>query len=246
MPWYSDEELWSEFYSFIFPSSYFLSAKEDARFLVEHENIRGGTVLDLACGPGRHAVAFAALGFNVVGVDTSAFLLSKATDYARAEKVDVTFIAEDMRNFVHPNFFDLALFLYSSFGYLESRDDDKSVLRRLYENLKVSGAVVIDLKPKELILMDHQEHQVINLGNGIVINERQKLNADRNSLQTEWTMTRDNKVFSKSLKINLYHSEELVEMLEDVGFYNLKLYEDYRFTPYGDKAKRLIAIGRKG
>ena len=52
-----------------------------ARFagLVPRQGSSGGTVLDVACGAGRHARHFLALGHNVVGLDRD---LSKAADLA--------------------------------------------------------------------------------------------------------------------------------------------------------------------
>lgn len=43
---------------------------------------RGGTVLDLACGQGRHARLLAALGYHVEAVDRNAEALASLTDVA--------------------------------------------------------------------------------------------------------------------------------------------------------------------
>jgi ubiquinone/menaquinone biosynthesis C-methylase UbiE len=40
--------------------------------------VRGGQVLDLCCGPGRHAVALAKRGFAVTAVDRTRVLLKHA------------------------------------------------------------------------------------------------------------------------------------------------------------------------
>ncbi len=44
---------------------------------------RGGAVLDLACGTGRHAVELAARGYEVVGFDLSLAMLARAGDEAQ-------------------------------------------------------------------------------------------------------------------------------------------------------------------
>ena len=54
-----------------------------------------GTVLDLGCGPGRHAVPFAQRGFRVTGVDLSVFHLEKAKERASAAGVAVEFVEGD-------------------------------------------------------------------------------------------------------------------------------------------------------
>src|SRR5690349_17239213 len=71
-------------------------------------------LLDLCCGPGRHSVPLAKQGFTVTGVDRSAFLLGKAKAYGEREQVNVTWIKEDMRRFVQPGTFNLAMSMFSS------------------------------------------------------------------------------------------------------------------------------------
>lgn len=48
-----------------------------------------GSVLDLACGHGRHMKFFAALGHPVTGVDNSALAIAAASQFGRAVLADV-------------------------------------------------------------------------------------------------------------------------------------------------------------
>ncbi len=70
------------------PSSWF--AWHAGRILV------GSRVLDLACGTGRHALAAAALGAKVTGVDKDAGSLEIARKEARSRGVEVNFIQADL------------------------------------------------------------------------------------------------------------------------------------------------------
>src|SRR5688500_4399508 len=54
-------------------------------------------VLDLACGTGEAALAFAAAGCAVAGLDRSAAMLAIACGKARDAGYDVAFIRGDMR-----------------------------------------------------------------------------------------------------------------------------------------------------
>ena len=51
---------------------------DEARFVHELAGAPGGKLLDVACGTGRHAVAFADLGYEVTGVDINEELLAAA------------------------------------------------------------------------------------------------------------------------------------------------------------------------
>jgi SAM-dependent methyltransferase len=63
-------------------------------------------VLDLGCGSGAHAVAFARLGHRVTGVDTSPRLLDRARSAASTESIEVEWVEADMRRFRRPSTFD--------------------------------------------------------------------------------------------------------------------------------------------
>src|SRR3954471_18402492 len=71
-------------------------------------------VLDLCCGPGRHARALAARGYRVTGVDTNAAALSAAR---RMSDATITYLDHDMRRLEElPGIFDAAICLWQSFG----------------------------------------------------------------------------------------------------------------------------------
>lgn len=61
---------------------------QEVSFLVEHLGLRPGhRVLDVGCGPGRHALAMAAQGIAVTGVDISQTFIDLATEAASAAGV---------------------------------------------------------------------------------------------------------------------------------------------------------------
>lgn len=100
--WFENEALWRDFYPYIFSEERIEAAAEEIRQIRDLTGVREGAVLDLACGPGRHAVAFAERGFDVTGVDLTSFLLEKARERARDAGVAVEWIRSDMRKFVRP------------------------------------------------------------------------------------------------------------------------------------------------
>jgi hypothetical protein len=63
--WFADESIWKDLYSFHFPESAFAVADEQIEKIVFLTGVEGGKVLDLCCGPGRHAVALAKRAFAV-------------------------------------------------------------------------------------------------------------------------------------------------------------------------------------
>ncbi len=147
--WFENESLWRETYPFTFSEQRFAMAEEEVSKIIALVGFHGGVVLDLCCGPGRHAVALAKRGCSVTGVDRSKFLLQKAEERAKAEGVRVEFIQEDMRNFSRVTAYDLALNVFTSFGYFNDREDDIKVLRNIHASLKPAGVCLFEMMSKE-------------------------------------------------------------------------------------------------
>ncbi len=87
--WFDDENFWKKLYPFLFAPEQFDKAEEEVEKILNLTSFRGDSVLDLCCGPGRHAVLLAKRGLSVIGVDKSKFLLRKARERSRKENVRV-------------------------------------------------------------------------------------------------------------------------------------------------------------
>ena len=72
--------------------------EQEVGFLVDALDLEPGErVLDVGCGPGRHAVALARRGIDVVGVDLSEDFIALARHAAMADEVRASFEVGDVR-----------------------------------------------------------------------------------------------------------------------------------------------------
>jgi len=74
-------------------------------------------LFDIACGRGRHSIYFNSKGFDVTGIDLSIASIKYAKQY---ENKQLHFYVHDMRYLFYVNYFDIALNLFTSFGYFET------------------------------------------------------------------------------------------------------------------------------
>jgi SAM-dependent methyltransferase len=110
---------------------------DEARFVHSLLGGRPGRLLDVACGSGRHAREFAALGWEVTGVDYSPDLLELAQDLEVHH--------QDMRQLEIPGPpFDAVTCLFDSIGYPQDNDGIVATLSGMRRHLARAGRVAVE------------------------------------------------------------------------------------------------------
>jgi len=245
MEWFENEDFWRDFYPFMFPAERFAAAREEVSRIVALTQCTAGAVLDLCCGPGRHAVGFAQSGFQVTGVDRSSFLLDRARELASQAGAAVEWIKEDMRSFVRPATFDLACNLFTSFGYFKDEQDDLRVLRNIHQSLRQRGVLVIEVVGKERLARTWQNTISSELADGSLIVQRPQLRDNWCRVYSDWTLIKEGRTRSFSFEHAIYSGRELKDRLLNCGFAQVQLFGDLQGSAYDLEAKRLIAVARK-
>ncbi len=241
--WFDDDAFWRDLYP--------LLAKKSAEAAGETDKIlaltkpKGKSVLDLGCGPGRFALAFAQRGFAVTGVDRTRFYLAKARVQARRAGVRVEWIQADMRDVVRPNAYDLALSMLTSFGYFDDKQEDVHVLENILASLRPGGTCLLEVMGKEVLARIGQPTTSDLLDDGTTLVVRHEICEDWTRVRNQWLFIRDGKVRSYRFQHTIYSGQELRERLEQAGFVEVKLYGNLDGGEYGLAAQRLIAVGRK-
>jgi SAM-dependent methyltransferase len=106
------------------------------------------TLLDGGCGPGLHALALAARGHRVTGIDIGPAVIRYAQAEAAARNVAATFAVADLRTMVLAPHFDAMLLLY---GHIHTFRPEEAwlLLRRLRQQLAPGGRVLIEARHEE-------------------------------------------------------------------------------------------------
>jgi SAM-dependent methyltransferase len=245
MEWFQDEEFWRELYPYMFPAERLTAATEQVAQILALSGCSGGKVLDLCCGPGRHAVEFAKRGLEVTGVDGSTFLLDRARERALEAGILVEWVQEDMRRFRRPATFDLACSIFTSFGYFADEEDDLAVLRNVQESLRDGGVFVMELIGKEWLARNWKDSLVTQFPDGCLLLQRPQVREDWSRVENEWVLIKDGSSRSFHFEHTIYSGRELKERLEACGFKNVRLHGDLQGSSYGLEARRLVVAARK-
>jgi SAM-dependent methyltransferase len=205
----------------------------------------GSAVLDLCCGVGRHSLEFARRGHTVTGVDRTAAYLRTASGAAEAEGLAVEWIEADAREFLRPAAFDLAINMYTSFGYFEDPAEDRQVAENIVASLKPGGTLVMDLMGKERLARIFSPRGWEQLPDGSLFLQERKIRHDWTWIENRWILVKGGEQREFNLGHRLYDGAGLKTLLLDSGFEAVALYGDLDGVPYDHDARRLVAVARK-
>ncbi len=109
----------------------------------------GERLLDVGCGTGRHAVALAARGAVVTGVDLSSAMLERARTRAATAGVDIELVEADARDLPPgPEPYDAAICLCEGAFCLVADDveplaHDRAILTSIHASLRPGGRLAL-------------------------------------------------------------------------------------------------------
>jgi SAM-dependent methyltransferase len=243
--WHEDETFWDFVSPFIFQPGTFAEQEQTVAQLLALAGVERGEVLDLCCGPGRHAIPLARRGFAVTGVDRSPVLLRQTQETAEEKGVRVELVRSDMRRFVRPAAFDLALNLSVSFGYFEDPAENLAVLANVRESLRPGGTFILEVSGKEVEARRFRDIGSWDApGHGIVV-QRRRIVDDWDRMEMEWIFLADGATRFLKTCHWLYSGHELKALLAGAGFRQATLHGNFAGDPYGPDADSLIAVAVK-
>ncbi len=243
--WYIDDDFWRRFGPLMFSEPQFTEAAEQVPRILERLGLDDGAVLDLGCGPGRHALPLARAGLRVTAVDASAYLLGGLEARAELEDLEVETVRADMRTFERPAIFDAVLVMWTSFGYFDDESDHGRVLDRIHASLKPGGRLVLDLVGLETLVRDLQPVHCTEYDDGTLLIERPVLTEAGTRLDNEWLLIDGDRVHRRAWSHRVWSAGELQRLLVDHGFEVEAVDGDFEGEPYDLESDRLIVIARR-
>ena len=109
------------------------------------------SVLDLACGKGRHSITLNEFGYTVLGVDLSAQSIAHANQFSNSS---LSFAVQDMREPIQSKRFDAVFNLFTSFGYFSSKHENEKVCQAMAQMLNSGGKLVIDFMNAQKVIQN--------------------------------------------------------------------------------------------
>jgi len=245
MNWYKDDLLWEKFYDCMFNQESFKLAESQSQSLLSLIKQPINSILDVGCGPGRHCLALAKLGYNVTGIDSSKFLLNKALKISKKLNLNCHFELADMLGYQIKKPQDLIINMFNSFGYFDSQEKNQAFVKRCYDNLSDTGSFIIDTVGKETLARQIEPVHLSEYDNGDIRIERPLLIDNMQIFSNEWLLIQGDQVFRRSYQHYVYTPVELSQMCFKAGFKNIEIYGSLNGDEYDLESDRLVIVAEK-
>lgn len=204
---------------------------------------RQSSVLDLACGAGRHSILFAQKGFRVTAVDLSDKLLGVAKKTAEDNEVKINFVKSDIRHFSISEKFNLVVNLFTSFGYFESDEENFKLFDIAHSHLLEEGYFVLDYFNSAYLRKNLVEESTDDLNNFKLI---QKRRIENKRVIKDIFIRKDGTEEHYCESVRMYSRDELVNVIERSGMKIKNIFGGFGGEDFDERnSQRIIIITRK-
>jgi len=178
---------------------------------------KGATILDLACGTGRHAIELSKRGYRMVGFDLSLAMLARAADLAQAEDQRINFVQGDMREMQFEEAFDGVYSWNTSFGYFEE-DKNAQVAGLVHRALRKGGQFLLDIVNRDYIIQESPTTAWFE-GDACICMDEMHIDWITSRMRVKRTiMFDDGRSRELEYSVRLYSLHELGRLLHEQGF----------------------------
>ena len=199
------------------------------------------TILDVACGRGRHSLEIHRHGYEITGIDLSPKNIKFAYETAKRKGIDekVQFMVQDMREPIGKQFSHL-LNLFTSFGYFKNPNDNVRTLKAFRAQLAPNGVGVIDyLNPKWVLSNLIESEKLIRDGIEFSIQRHQK----GKWLQKNIRFQVNAQDFYFQEEVELLEVKDFIDLFAQANLELVDLFGDYQLSTYdSEKSSRQILI----
>jgi len=212
-------------------------------------------ILELACGTGTHALFLEKLGYEIIAIDNSEDMLTRARHKAEEVSSKVEFRYQDMRSLnINEKPFDAVLCLFDSIGYVQTNEGLEQVLKGVYHNLRENGLFVFEFWHAPAMLCSYEplrvrrwqtpKSQLVRIAETELDSARQlaKIKYTVYELYTDGTYT----CFQETQTNRYFLVQEIALWLTTSGFTPVKWFAG--FTPeenISEQTWHVVSVARK-
>ncbi len=198
------------------------------------------TIVDVACGKGRHSIFIANMGYIVDGFDLSENNIYQAK---KNEFSNLKFYVNDIRFPLKTNHYHYAFNLFTSFGYFDDDSENIKALSAIHQSLKSNGVLVLDYMNCKKIIGNLKTTEQKDIEDIIFKISR----TYKNGIITKNINIIDNKKeYEYQENVKAIFPENFKDLFKNSGYQIEALFGDYNLSSFDEEnSDRLIIVARK-
>ena len=205
-------------------------------------------ILDCPCGYGRHSVALAERGFQVVGVDINREELTVAHQAAR-DVSNIQFVNRDMRFLEFSEEFDAVINMFYSFGFFETDEENFKVLQNFFHALKPSGKFLMhtDVNIPWVLQGKYKSEEKRQLSSGKTLRIVDTYDSVRKRINGSWVIIDENGEIKEltPYSVRVYSFDEFAEWCYRAGFRKVSGYGNWQKGILTADSEEMIVVAEK-
>ncbi|MFV0558116.1 MAG: class I SAM-dependent DNA methyltransferase [Enterococcus sp.] len=205
-------------------------------------------ILELACGTGALAVAFAKQGYDVTALDLSEEMLMIASNRALEEDVAIQFVAGDMLDLSETGTYEAVTCFSDSICYMPDEQAVQQVFDEVYQVLAADGLFIFDVHSQyqvNEVFPDYSYHYQTEEF-AFLWDSYQELPDTIEHFLTFFV--EEEQGFSRHDELHkerTYSLETYLRMLENAGFAKVEAFADFIDVAPNEKSRRWFFVCHK-
>lgn len=231
----------TKYYHILYKNRDYSEAELFISNLVSDLNVdKNKSILDLACGKGRHSIYLNKLGYNVTGVDLSKESIAYANEY---KNDSLSFFVHDMREPMPHKSFNFVFNLFTSIGYFEDENENVRMLQSVDSYTNQDGVLIIDFMNAHKVINNLVKSEV-KIIDGIIFNISR--NVIDGFIVKTIEFTDNGEQFKFQEKVQALKLEDFERYLKSTNFSIYKTAGDYNLGNFDlESSSRLIIFAKK-
>lgn len=205
--------------------------------LTDYLNIpENGTILDLACGKGRHSLYLNKIGYDVTGVDLSENSIEFSKQF---ENDSLHFEVHNMCESYNKQF-DAVINLFTSFGYFEHEADNLKTIKAIKTELNAFGFAVIDFMNSEFVIDNLVPNEVKTVDG---IDFHLKRYVEDGYIIKDIKFTDNGESYNFQERVRAFSLADFESLFKQADVHLLDIFGDYKLRKFNPKtSERLVMI----
>ena len=217
--------------------------------IIKNENIKVKNILELACGTGNITIPLAKKGYDIAGIDISEEMLMIAREKSQKEGIELVLLNQDIADLDFDLYdLDCVLCACDGFNYILEDGDLKNIFDKIYKLLKEKGIFIFDISSYYKLSSILGDNVYGENRDDVAYLWQNYFDEEDDIVQMDLAFFRkepENESFTRFEETHYqraYKNEDMLNMLSNSGFKNIKLYKDFTFEKDNGEGERVFFV----